>query len=152
MLTNRASGRFALITVFALLAVFAITRGQGQEPAPNQGVGDTVKKKLDSAVTSIKKGAQSASDAVQEQYHRAMQSVHNLGEHGRVYARLHWDKQLFGSKIEITVKGTVVTLRGTVADAKAKAKAVELAMDTYGITEVNDHLSVLTTKSIDEKK
>ena len=150
MLTNRAFGRIAVLTTFALVSGFAIARGRGQEPAPKEGVAETVKKKLDSAVTSIKKGAQSASEAVQEQYHRAVQSVHNMGEHGRVYARLHWDKHLHGSKIEISVKGSVVTLGGMVPDAKAKAKAVELAQDTFGISDVIDHLTV-STKSVSEK-
>jgi len=101
-----------------------------------------VKGKIDSAVSSIKKGAQSAADAVNEQYNRARESVHGLGEHGRVYARLHWDKNLQGAKIEIAVKGTVATLSGTVPHAKAKAKAIELTQDTIGITDVVDHLTV----------
>jgi osmotically-inducible protein OsmY len=129
----------------------AITRAQDQPPAPKEGLTEKVKEKLDSAARSIKRGAQSASDAVKEQYHRARESVHNLGEHGRVYARLHWDKHLQGAKIEITVKGSVATLTGTVADAKAKAKALELTRDTVGITEVVDHLNLASARSGAEK-
>ena len=147
MLTNRARGRAALVAAFALACGFALSRAQEQPPAPKESVSDKVKEKLDSAARSIKKGAQSAADAVKEQYHRARESVHGLGEHGRVYARLHWDKNLQGAKIEITVKGSVATLTGTVPDAKAKAKAIELTQDTVGITDVVDHLRVAAAKS-----
>jgi hypothetical protein len=147
MLTNRARGRAALLAAFALACGFAMTRAQDQPPAPGGTVTDKVKEKLDSAAQSIKKGAHSAADAVKDQYHRARESVHGLGEHGRIYARLHWDKHLQGAKIEITVKGSVATLTGTVPDAKAKAKALELTQDTVGITDVVDHLTVSTVKS-----
>jgi hypothetical protein len=147
MLTNRARGRAALLAAFALAAGWALTRAQEQPPAPKESVTEKVKEKLDSAARSIKKGAQSAADAVKEQYHRARESVHGLGEHGRIYARLHWDKNLQGAKIEITVKGSVATLTGTVPDTKAKAKAMELTQDTVGITEVVDHLRVAAVKS-----
>ena len=147
MLTNRARGRAALLAAFALACGFAMLRAQEQPPAAKESVTDKVKEKLDSAAQSIKKGARSAADAVKEQYHRARESVHGLGEHGRIYARLHWDKHLQGAKIEITVKGSVATLTGTVPDAKAKAKALELTQDTVGITEVVDHLRVAAVKS-----
>ncbi len=129
------------MTTFGLLACFAITRAQDPQP-PDTAPKSAVKDKLDSAVESVKKGAQSAADAVKEQYHRALESVHGLGEHGRIYARFHWDKHLQQAKIEITVKRGVATLTGTVPTAKAKAKAIELAEDTVGINKVIDHLTV----------
>ncbi len=146
MFTNSARGRVILLGAIALVCGFAITRAQEQPPAPKESVTDKVKEKLDSAARSIKKGAQSAADAVKEQYYRARESVHGLSEHGRIYARLHWDKHLLGTHIEITVKGTVATLTGKVPDAKAKAKALELTQDTVGITNVVDHLTISTVK------
>jgi hypothetical protein len=150
--TNRSRGRVALLVVFALACGFAMTRAQEQPPTPKEGVTEKLKDKLDSAARSIRKGAQSAADAVKEQYHRARESVHGLSEHGRIYARLHWDKHLRGAKIEISVKGSVATLTGTVADAKAKAKALELTEDTVGITDVVDHLTVSSVKPEEASK
>jgi hypothetical protein len=147
MLTNRARGRTALVAAVVLACGLAWSRAQEQPPAPKESVTDKVKEKLDSAARSITKGAQSAADAVKEPYHRARESVHGLGEHGRVYARLHWDKNLQGAKIEITLKGSVATLAGTVPDAKARAKAIELTQDTVGVTDVVDHLTVSAVKS-----
>ncbi len=60
----------------------------------------------------------------------------------RVYGRIHWDKTLTTSNIELAVKNGVATLKGTVSDAKAKVKAVELAEDTVGISKVVDQLVI----------
>ena len=63
--------------------------------------------------------------------------------HGRVYARLHWDKGLAGTNIETEVsEHGLTTLRGTVPDSKAKAKALQLANDTVGVTQVVDALTI----------
>ena len=52
------------------------------------------------------------------------------------------------SKVEIDVqKGGVAVLTGSVADAMARAKAVQLAQDTVGVTQVIDQLVVLTTST-----
>ena len=96
--------------------------------------------------SSIKKGAASAGDAIKERYARTKDAVVAMGIEGRVYSRLHWDKALTGSKIELTSpKSGVITLTGTVGDDKAKAKAVELAQDTVGVNSVVDNLVVQTT-------
>jgi len=113
--------------------------GQDQ-PSTSKRVGD----KLENAVKSLKRSAKEAGDSIQHQYERARASVHNLGVSGRVYARLHWDKALTSTKIEIDVKENgVATLSGTVPDAKAKAKALELTQDTVGVVRVVDQMTVL---------
>jgi hypothetical protein len=141
-----------ILAAVALASFLVVTRAQDQPPAQKESLGEKAQEQLDAAGRSIKKSLKSASDAVKEQYHRARESVHGLGEHGRVYARLHWDKHLQGAKIEIHVKGSVATLAGTVANAKAKAKALELTQDTVGITEVVDHLTVAASESEASKR
>jgi osmotically-inducible protein OsmY len=59
-----------------------------------------------------------------------------------VYGRLHWDKALSDASIELSVSSGVVTLRGAVPDTAAKAKAVTLAAETVGVTQVIDELMV----------
>ena len=98
---------------------------------------------IDSAMQTIKRGAQEAGDAFKDQYTKAKTAVHNMGVSSRVYGRLHWDKALNGSRIEIEVKDDGVTiLTGVVADTKAKVKAVELTRDTVGVTQVVDQLTL----------
>ena len=108
----------------------------------DQGPAEKTGSKLDEAGRSFKKGLEEARDAVREQLARARGSVHNMDVASRVYGRLHWDKTLTTSTLDLDVKGGVATLRGAVPDAKAKAKAVELAEDTVGISKVIDQLTI----------
>ena len=62
---------------------------------------------------------------------------------GRVYARLHWDKALYVASISVDVgKDGNTTLRGTVADERAKAKAEQLTGDTVGVQRVVNELKI----------
>lgn len=109
---------------------------------------EKLKEEVGSAVSSIKKGAASASDAIKAQFVKAKEGVVKLGIEGRVYARLHWDKALATSKIELAApKPGVIAVSGTVPDAKAKAKAIELTTDTTGVTEVIDQLTIAPSAS-----
>jgi hypothetical protein len=109
---------------------------QEQGPAAKAG------SRLDDVGRSIKRGLDNAGEAVREQFARARSSVHNMDVASRVYGRLHWDKSLATSSLDLDVKGGVVTLRGAVPDARAKAKAVELAADTVGISGMIDQLTI----------
>jgi osmotically-inducible protein OsmY len=121
-----------------------------QEP---KSTTDVLKEKASSAVKAVKKGVVSAEEAIKEKYAQAKVAVHNMELQHRVYARLHWDKALNGSKFEVSVaEGGIATLSGTVADAKAKAKAEELASDTVGVTQVVDQLTVSASASPAAKK
>jgi hyperosmotically inducible protein len=61
----------------------------------------------------------------------------------RVYGRIHWDKALTDAMIELeTQQDGVVTMRGVVPSASAKAKAVTLAQETFGVTQVVDQLTI----------
>ena len=106
----------------------------------------TVKEKLGDAVSTIKKEAASAGEAIKDQFAKAKNAVRAMNIESRVYARLHWDKALTGAKIDLHApKPGVIALTGTVPDAKARARAVELTNDTVGVTQVEDRLTVLTS-------
>jgi osmotically-inducible protein OsmY len=125
-----------LLMLAGRLGIGAAWAQQDQGPAEKAG------SKLDDVGRSIKRRLESAGDAVREQFERARESVHNMDVASRVYGRLHWDKTLTTSTLNLDVKGGVVTLRGTVPDAKARVKAVELAADTVGIFKVIDQLTI----------
>jgi osmotically-inducible protein OsmY len=106
---------------------------------------EKLKEKASNAAGAVKKGVASAEEGVKEQYARAKVAIHNMEVQHRVYARLHWDKALTASKIELSmVNEGVATLTGTVPDAKAKAKAIQLANDTVGVTQVIDRMTIGT--------
>ncbi|SIN75022.1 BON domain-containing protein [Singulisphaera sp. GP187] len=130
----------------AVSTCFAQVPATGEKVTPP--VGERVGEKVDSAVESLKKGVSNAGEAIRDQYEKARAGVHNMSVAARVYGRLHWDKALTNSKVEIDVqKGGVAVLTGSVADAVARAKAVELTQDTVGVTKVVDQLVVLTTST-----
>jgi hyperosmotically inducible periplasmic protein len=105
----------------------------------------TAGERVDNAVQNIKQGAREVGQTIREQALKARTSIHDMGVTTRVYGRLHWDKALNSSKIDVSVREDgVATISGVVPDAKARAKAVELTADTVGVSQVVDQLSVGT--------
>jgi len=108
-----------------------------------QGVGERVGESLDDAGKAIKRGVQRSGEAVRESFARTKTSVQNMGIEARVYGRLHWDKELNGSSIELEVRNaSEAIIRGSVPTAAMKAKAVALTRDTVGVTRVIDELTI----------
>lgn len=107
--------------------------------------GETVGNAVDDVVESIKRGARATSETLREQYQRAQVMVRDMGVQTRVYSRLHWDKNLEGSRIDLEFKGGTATLRGTVTNPRARAKAIELARDTVGVDRVEDQMTIEPT-------
>jgi len=128
-----------IVPAVALLAVAFAYSGQAQEPSAGKKIGQ----KLDGAVQDIKGGLKKAGTFTRDEFHKARSSVHNMGVESRVYGRLHWDKALVDATIDLTGGGDgVITMTGTVANSQAKARAVELARDTVGVTNVIDQLAI----------
>jgi osmotically-inducible protein OsmY len=140
--------RWKTFVTAAAVGILATAGWSSRAQDPQKSTTEKIKEKVEGAVDSIKKGAVSAEEYAKEKWAQAREGVTKLGMESRVYARLHWDKSLNGSKIELgSPRAGVVSLSGSVADAKAKAKAVELTRDTVGVTDVVDNLTVQTTAS-----
>lgn len=108
-----------------------------------QGPAEKVGEVLDNTGRAIKRGVQGAGATVREGFERTRESVNQMEVASRVYSRIHWDKVLNTSTIEVEVQpGGIVVLRGVVPDSSAKQKAVLLASDTVGIVQVVDEVSV----------
>jgi osmotically-inducible protein OsmY len=107
-----------------------------------QGTTGKVGAKLDEAAKAIKRGVNEVKADVREGFERTREAAHAMGVQARVYTRLHWDKALNTATLHVEVKSGVATLSGSVPDDAAKAKAVLLARDTVGVTDVVDQLSV----------
>lgn len=101
-----------------------------------QGLGERLGQQLD-------EGLERLSSEVREGWASLRKTVDRMGVQGRVYSRLRWDKHIATSQLEIEIQEEdVVVLRGEVADAAAKRKAVQLAGDTVGVARVVDELTV----------
>jgi hyperosmotically inducible protein len=129
--------RFGL--ALAATALLSESTARAQEPGTAQKVGE----KLDEAGQVVKRQVGRAGDAIKDQFDRAKRSIHAMGVESRVYGRLHWDKALENATLEVAVaKDGTVTLTGSVPNLAAKAKAVQLANDTSGVTRVVDQLAI----------
>ncbi len=146
----------------ALAAVVAITAGGAlawaqQEPGPVERVGEKIDeagreagRKLDEAGRKIRRGLEKGLDtargAVRESFAQTRDRVHEMNVAARIYGRLHWDKMLVDSNLDLSVEARgIVTLRGVVPSDKARERAVQLAADTVGVSRVVDQLAVEPT-------
>lgn len=129
MRSKLAVGFTSALCVTGVAGLPAVTSAQ-------QGAAQRAGEALDNAGRNIRRGVERA-------FARTRASVLEQELITRVYSRIHWDKKLVNSALELEVRDDgVVFLRGTVPDAEAKKRAVVLARDTVGVTQVVDELAV----------
>jgi hypothetical protein len=108
---------------------------QAQQGPIGQGLKD--------AGRAVKGGFQTAGQAVSGSFQKTKTSVHNMEVVSRVYSRLHWDKALTSSNMEIEVQaGGIAILTGVVPNEATKTKALTLTAETVGVVQVVDQLTV----------
>ena len=140
MTANRKT--FALGTGTLALAWGCVALAQ-QPGGPLDTAGKAVKRGFQTAGQAVEGGLQTAGQAVQGGFRRTKASVHNMEVVSRVYSRLHWDKALTSSSLELEVRdGGVAILTGVVPDAPSKAKALMLTAETVGVVQVVDQVAV----------
>jgi osmotically-inducible protein OsmY len=124
------------------VAVVGILAGTG---LAQQGVVERAGQKLDEVGRGIRRGAVEVSEAVRKRFDVVRTDVQRMGTSSRVYSRIHWDRALHDSKIEVHVlRDGSVLLRGMVPDAQAKQRAIALAKDTVDVSAVVDELGTYT--------
>jgi osmotically-inducible protein OsmY len=72
----------------------------------------------------------------------AQQQLADAALTAKIKSKMALDDSIEARRIDVDTNGTVVTLSGTVRSAQEKAKALQLARDTAGVTSVVDRLSV----------
>lgn len=60
----------------------------------------------------------------------------------KIKSKMALDDEVKALSIDVDTNGTVVTLSGTVTSEAVRAKAVQLARETAGVTAVNDRLVI----------
>ena len=129
------ASRSVVPLAFATILLFWSAPSEAQQGPVGQG--------LNEAGRAMRRGFQSAGQAVSGGFQRTRNSVHNMEVVSRVYSRLHWDKALTGSTVEIEVQaGGVAVLSGAVPSEEAKTKALTLTSETVGVNQVIDQLTV----------
>lgn len=61
----------------------------------------------------------------------------------RVTARLKWDIDLVGTKVQVLAKKNVIELRGNVKTREQKKRALELTTSTIGVAKVIDDIRIV---------
>jgi hyperosmotically inducible periplasmic protein len=155
---NKIRGTTGAAIVVLSLAGWSVASRAQQDPPP-EGAAAKAGEKLDELGRAIRRGIFDAEDTVREGlnrtgetvrdgFARTRESVQAMGLVPRVYGRLHWDKTLNACPLFVKAEGGSVTIRGTVPDEAAKAKAISLVKDTVGVTRVVVQLTV-TSPSAD---
>jgi hypothetical protein len=134
------------------VAGWAVTSRAQQDPSPEGAaakagekldeLGRAIRRTLIDAEDTVREGLNKTGETVRDGFARTRESVQGMGLVPRVYGRLHWDKALHSSPIFVKAEGGTVTIRGTVPDDEAKAKAISLVKDTIGVTRVIVQLNV----------
>jgi len=120
-----------------LLLGFWAGRGTTTQPSPN-GVGTSGSINTERArerAAQLGEKAAEASAKVQE-------SVAEAGVTAKIKAKMALDDTVKARTIDVTTSGTSVTLGGTVESTAERDKALALARETAGVTQVVDHLTI----------
>lgn len=109
-----------------------LTLPQAEKPAPAEG---PEKGRASSNAEQVKAHARSAADRVGKE-------ISDTWITTKVQAMYFLDKDVKGMDIDVTTKGTIVTLTGTVPTEATRQKAVADARSIEGVTQVVDKIVV----------
>ncbi len=73
---------------------------------------------------------------------RAQRAVSDVSVTAKIKSKMTLDDTVEAAQIDVDTNGSVVTLRGTVDSEAKRARAVQLARETDGVTSVVDELRV----------
>jgi hyperosmotically inducible periplasmic protein len=148
----RVSGTTGAAIVALSLAGWSVASRAQQEPPPEGAaakagerldeLGRAIRRGIIDAEGTVREGLSKTGETVRDGFARTRETVQGMGLVPRVYGRLHWDKALNVSPLFVKADGGTVTIRGTVPDEAAKAKAISLVKDTVGVTRVVVQLTV----------
>jgi hyperosmotically inducible periplasmic protein len=129
MMTRRAIGIMSASMATLLISPAVPARAQ-------EGAAERAGEALDNAGRNIRRGVENA-------VARGRTSAQEQELLARVYGRIHWDRTLIGSSMVLEVQeGGTTVLRGSVPTKVARDRAVVLARDTIGVTQVVDELVI----------
>ncbi|NUQ66155.1 MAG: BON domain-containing protein [Pirellulales bacterium] len=135
----RRSVAFLVVCGVAAIGALMASGARSQD-----GLGERVGQAVDRTVDQLGEEARDLAGRLREGFEKARAAVDRMSVEARVYARLHWDKDLAGAGFSIDVdQEGAAALNGTVASEAAKAKAGRLAEDTVGVARVVNNLRVV---------
>ena len=105
-------------------------------------VASKTREDIEQSTSALERAAEKAGDKTKEGVTQAGREVTDAWILTLVKSHFFGEKALKGSDINVDVDRHVVTLKGTVSSQAGRARAVEIASNTEGVTKVVDRLSV----------
>ena len=130
-----------ILAVLVVVGIFAYNYWSGNgwtlsPPTGSTGINaDAARKQGTEILTKTAAEAGQAATKVEE-------AVSESGLTAKIKSKMVLDDYVKARAIDVTTKGTVVTLSGVVGSAAERERAVRLAKETKGVTEVIDKLTV----------
>lgn len=109
-------------------------------PAATSGTGDPVD------TTRARQVGAEVGEAVATGANEAKRATADAALTTKIKAKMALDDRVKAANIDVDTAGSTVTLSGRVGTADERARAVQLARDTEGVTSVVDHLTVAATR------
>ena len=130
-----------VVVVLGAIAVFALgyrwgdTRADAPAPAP-------VEKAPSIDAESARRAGAEIAEKVAEGASRAGKVLEESKLTAKIKSKMALDDTIDASYVNVDTAGTVVTLRGSVANRKTHQRVVQLARETADVTSVVDKLTV----------
>jgi hyperosmotically inducible periplasmic protein len=103
---------------------------------------EKTKEGTEKAYDKTKEGAEKVGEKTKEGLSKTGEAITDTWITGHVKERFMGEDVLKGSDIDVDTDNHVVTLKGTVATAAARARAMQLAKTTQGVKKVVDRLVI----------
>ena len=107
-----------------------------EPPAATTGAGAPID------TTRAREAGAEAGEAVAKGANEAQRAVENGALTAKIKAKMALDDRVRAANIDVDTSGSVVTLSGRVGSEAERARALQLARDTDGVTSVVDHLTL----------
>jgi len=138
----RAIRRLFVLVVLAVAAVLAYNYWTGNgwtlTPPSRSATGIDAEKAREQGTAITRKAAETTKVAAE----RAGEAMSEAALTAKIKSKMALDDNVKARNINVDTNGTVVTLTGTVRSEDERRRAVRLARDTQGITQVVDKLQV----------
>lgn len=135
--------RFVLIAVVVVAAgffIFGYWSGERFEAAPVTADAETPRIDIDTA--AAREAAADMRETTANAAARISESLEEGSLTGKIKAKMVLDDLVKARAINVTTDGTVVTLAGTVHTQEERDRALALAKETDGVTNVIDALVI----------
>jgi hyperosmotically inducible protein len=139
----RALFRLLLVVVIVVgLAAFFLGYRWGDRDAdPDRAIGTTgVEPRVDTS--RAREAGAEVGEKVAVGANEAQRAVGNAGLTAKIKAKMALDDSIQATAIDVDTDGSIVTLNGTVRSEAERSRALQLARETEGVTQVVDRLRV----------